>query len=181
MKFTASLTSDVPPAGSSKKSLRLVSDGLTTAALAVVRGPYAVNNNAVDLDQGDIVEFWWKAQGGSDAFDIFAYLLNTANGQTITLLNATGNSTGATTKWAKESKTIVAGQEGTYKFVFVSGTFDYTGGKVLGASLYIDEVNVIKVQPQTQSIASVVEITTKYLKFTGPGQWPWTPNLVVLE
>ena len=177
MTFTAALVSDSPPVGTSKKSLRLISNGSTSVGYAVVRGPYAVNNNAVDLVQGDIIEFWWKAQGGSDAYDIFAYLLNTSNGQTITLLNDTGKSTGATTKWAKESRTIAAGEAGTYKFVFVSGTFDYTGGKIIGASLYIDEVNVIKAQP----IVDVVESTTKYLKFTGPGQWPWTPNRGVLE
>jgi hypothetical protein len=175
--FTAALVSDSPPVGTSKKSLRLISNGSTSVGYAVVRGPYAVNNNAVDLVAGDIIEFWWKAQGGSDAYDIFAYLLNTSNGQTITLLNDTGKSTGATTKWAKESRTIAAGEAGTYKFVFVSGTFDYTGGKIIGASLYIDEVNVIKAQP----IVDVVESTTKYLKFTGPGQWPWTPNRGVLE
>ena len=177
MTFTAALVSDSPPVGTSKKSLRLISNGSTSVGYAVVRGPYAVNNNAVDLVAGDIIEFWWKAQGGSDAYDIFAYLLNTSNGQTITLLNDTGKSTGATTKWAKESRTIAAGEAGTYKFVFVSGTFDYTGGKIIGASLYIDEVNVIKAQP----IVNVVESTTKYLKFTGPGQWPWTPNRGVLE
>jgi hypothetical protein len=177
MTFTAALVSDTPPIGTSKKSLRLVSNGSTSVGYAVVRGPYAVNNNAVDLAPGDIVEFWWKAQGGSDAYDIFAYLLNTNNGQTITLLNDTGKNTGATTKWAKETRTIVSGEEGTYKFIFVSGTFDYTGGKILGASLYIDEVNVIKAQP----ISPVVEPATKYLKFTGPGQWPWTPNRGVLE
>jgi hypothetical protein len=180
MTFTAALVSDSPPVGTSKKSLRLISNGSTSVGYAVVRGPYAVNNNAVDLVQGDIIEFWWKAQGGSDAYDIFAYLLNTSNGQTITLLNDTGKSTGATTKWAKESRTIAAGEAGTYKFVFVSGTFDYTGGKIIGASLYIDEVNVIKAQPTTD-ITSVVDVTTKYLKFTGPGQWPWTPNRGVLE
>jgi len=177
MTFTVALVSDTPPIGTSKKSLRLVSNGSTSVGYAVARGPYAVNNNAVDLAPGDIVEFWWKAQGGSDAYVIFAYLLNTNNGQTITLLNDTGKSTGATTKWTKESRTIVTGEQGTYKFIFVSGTFDYTGGKILGASLYIDEVNVIKAQP----ISPVVEPATKYLKFTGPGQWPWTPNRGVLE
>jgi len=181
MRFTVALATDSPPVGSSRRSLRLISAGSSSVGYAVSRGPYAVNNTAVDLVVGDIIEFWWKAQGGNDAYDIFAYLLNTANGQTITLLNDTGTNTKATTKWAKESIRITPGQDGLYKFVFISGSFDYTGGKALGASLYIDEVNVIKAQPDATNNTGVVDITTKYLKFTGPGQWPWTPNRGVLE
>ena len=58
--------------------------------------------------------------------------------------NDTGASTGATTPWTQVTRTMVAGENGTYKFVFVSGTYDYSGGTFLGASLYVTNVNVTK-------------------------------------
>jgi flagellin-like hook-associated protein FlgL len=45
-----------------------------------------------------------------------------------------------TTDWAA-SETVVT-TAGTYKFVFISGTYDYTHGTLSGASLYIDDVDV---------------------------------------
>ena len=34
--------------------------------------------------------FDWKAKGGGDAYDIYAYLLNVNTGATVELLNQTG-------------------------------------------------------------------------------------------
>lgn len=144
--FTAELSNDIPagmPDGT--KSMRLISNG-TSNSYAIVHGPYLVCDlsNTAYLEGGDFIKFYWKAEGGADAYDIHAYLLNTVNGSTIELVNATGSSTGDTTPWTLVSKTIAANQAGTYKFVFVSGTYDYTGGTVLGASLYVTNVDVTK-------------------------------------
>lgn len=144
--FTSVLTNDVPmgvPTGT--KSVRLVSNGVS-AEYAIIHGPYLVSDlsNTTPLENGDIVRFYWKAEGGDDAFDIYAYLLNVDTGSTIELANATGESTTATTPWTQVTKTITSAETGTYKFVFVSGTYDYTGGTVLGASLYITNVDVTK-------------------------------------
>ena len=45
---------------------------------------------------------------------------------------------GSATQWAKE--TITVSQAGEYRFVFVSGTYDLTGGRAAGAQLFIDNV-----------------------------------------
>jgi hypothetical protein len=42
---------------------------------------------------------------------------------------------------------FTAADAGTYTFVFISGTFDETGGQYLGASLYIDGISVIRTAP----------------------------------
>jgi hypothetical protein len=52
---------------------------------------------------------------------------------------------GDTTEWTKVSKVIASGEAGRYRFIFISGSYDYSGGRGLGASLYIDEVKLIKV------------------------------------
>jgi hypothetical protein len=141
--YSATLTADLPSSVTNAQSIRLVSTG-TSTSYGIIHGPYLVTNTAVELEAGDIISFWWKAQGGDDAFDIFAYLLNTSNGSKLDLLNQTGDSTGATTDWAEVTKTISASEIGNYKFVFVSGSYDFTGGTALGASLYVTVVQIKK-------------------------------------
>ena len=119
-------------------SMRLVSSGMTSNAGGdVIHGPYIISDNSVSLSVGDTVTFNWKAANGADAFDVYAYLLNTADGSTIELLDETAD---GSTEWAPANVTVTAA--GDYKFVFISGTFDYTFGQALGASLYIDDIDV---------------------------------------
>ena len=105
----------------------------------VLHGPYVVSKEPVYVAAGSDLSFEWRAQGGSDAFDVYAYALNTDTGETINLLNQTGSGTNDT-GWQTANVEIPA--TGNYKFVFVSGTFDETFGTASGASLYIDNVNV---------------------------------------
>ena len=119
-------------------SMRLVSSGMTSNAGGdVIHGPFIISDNSVTLSVGDKVTFNWKAANGADAFDVYAYLLNTADGSTIELLDETAD---GSTDWAPANVSVTAA--GDYKFVFVSGTFDYTFGRALGASLYIDDIDV---------------------------------------
>lgn len=141
--YTALLTVDLPPGVGTAQSIRMISNG-TSPSFGIVHGPYLVTNTEVELEEGDIISFWWKAEGGDDAFDIFSYLLNISNGSRIDLLNQTGEFTGASTPWAEVTKTITAAEVGNYKFVFVSGSYDFTGGTALGASLYVTVVQIKK-------------------------------------
>lgn len=122
------------------RSLRLLSSGMTTATgFDVVHGP-AVYSDAFSATAGDKIYFDWRAFAGGDAFDVYGYILNTVTGATTKVLDETGTSTGASTNWATASATI--GATGSYRFVFVAGTYDYSGGQAAGASLYIDNVRV---------------------------------------
>ena len=105
----------------------------------VLHGPYVVSKEPVYVAAGSDLSFEWRAQGGSDAFDVYAYALNADTGETINLLNQTGSGTNDS-GWQTVNVDIPT--TGNYKFVFVSGTFDETFGTVAGASLYIDNVNV---------------------------------------
>lgn len=49
---------------------------------------------------------------------------------------------------------------GTYKFVFVAGTWDATGGRAAGAQLYIDNINVTQNSKQPLSNDIVEQICT---------------------
>ena len=120
-------------------SLRMYSNMTTALGGDVVHGPYMVSKEPVYVAAGSDLSFEWRAQGGSDAFDVYAYALNTDTGETINLLNQTGSGTNDS-GWQTVNVDIPT--TGNYKFVFVSGTFDETFGTVAGASLYIDNVNV---------------------------------------
>ena len=78
-----------------------------------------------------------EANGRWDAEGVTVDASGTADGSTIELLDETAD---CSTEFAPANVTVTAA--GDYKFVFVSGTFDYTFGRALGASLYIDDIDV---------------------------------------
>jgi hypothetical protein len=135
---------ELPPGfGPPSKSLRLYNDGSENLAYGIVHGPYVISEETVNLIPGSTCEFWWRAFGSADAYDVYGYLLNVANGSTITLLNETGADDNGQTAWAKNTTQIPANASGTYKFVFIGGSYDFTGGRVYGASLFITGVRVV--------------------------------------
>jgi hypothetical protein len=121
-------------------SLQLKSASMTTAnGYDVVHGP-SVYSDIFSGENGQTISFDWRALGGGDAYDVFGYIVNTSTNATTEILNATGTSAAGTTAWATANVTIPI--TGNYRFVFVSGTYDFTGGKLAGASLYIDNIQV---------------------------------------
>ena len=67
---------------------------------------------------------------------MFGYFINETTGSTYTVLNETGT----TSTW--QTVTFSIPEAGAYRFVFVSGSYDQTGGQALGASLYLDNIVV---------------------------------------
>lgn len=133
------VTTSNAQASEGSQSARLTSTGITTAAgYDTVRGPALISQDQLSMKVGDTMSFDWRAQGGGDAYDVYAYLLNVDTGATVEILNDTGATPGATTNWQSESVTIT--DEGIYRFVFVGGTFDATGGRAAGAQLFVDNI-----------------------------------------
>lgn len=137
------LSSDVPSGSNAgTQSVRLWAQGWVPQGYGILYGPYMYSTSAANLAVGDQAKFWWRAAGGADAYNVFAYLLEINTGATIQLLNGTGANLSAATPWAEVSVTVnTAGQ---YRFVFLSGTWDQTGGQYLGASLYVTRVSIFK-------------------------------------
>ena len=146
--YSAAVNND----GGGEYSVRLTSTGIIAkSGYDIVRGPALYSDNTVFLRANDKVSFDWKAVGGSDAYDVFGYIVNTGDNSFVEILNETGSSGGATTSWATETVTVT--NPGSYRFVFVSGTFDFSGGRWAGAQLYVDNVSV------TESIPAPTTIT----------------------
>jgi len=128
----------------------------------VVHGPAIVSNSSATLGSGDTVSFDWKAVGGGDSYDIVAYLINIDNGNNELMLNRTGAAEGMPgfqTDWANNSHTVQ--NSGTYRFAFVSGSWDASGLQFAGASLYVDNIEISAVNPMNFSGAQAQAIKSK--------------------
>ena len=113
--------------GTDGNVIKLSSSGIVASIEnAVVRGPALETNAAVALRSGDRVQFSWKAEGGEDAYDVYAYLLNVDTGEKQIVLDQTGTLGAETVDWTEVSATVET--SGQYKLVFVSGAYDLSGG-----------------------------------------------------
>lgn len=113
--------------GTDGNVIKLSSSGIVASnENAVVRGPALETNAAVALRSGDRVQFSWKAEGGEDAYDVYAYLLNVDTGEKQVILDQTGTLGAETVDWNEVSATVET--SGQYKLVFVSGAYDLSGG-----------------------------------------------------
>jgi hypothetical protein len=105
----------------------LGSEGYIVHGPAVVSAPFAVGaGRQITLD--------WKAVDESDDFHVFGYLLNVDTCAQTEVIDATGE----LADWTSTSVAIPAA--GTYRFVFVSGSYDKSWGGAAGAYMYIDNI-----------------------------------------
>lgn len=112
---------------------------------SAVYGPAAYTETSVNLSVGDQVKFWFKGLQGTDKYTVYAYLVEQTTGSYITILNRTQAANASNAAWEEVTYTITSGQQGTYCFVFVNGTWDSTYGLAIGSDLLIDNIRVIKV------------------------------------
>ena len=128
----------------------------------VLRGPYVYSNGTVSLQQGDTISFDWKALSGGDAYDAYGYIIDVNTGNTITILDQTGTSANQETDWATVTITIGNGEDGSYRFVFVAGSYDFTGFRLVGGELMIDDIIVTQANaPSTVGDAIISEIARR--------------------
>jgi flagellin-like hook-associated protein FlgL len=149
--YSFAFSADKPAWVSSGQSLVLTSD-LDTSPFGVVHGPYLVSENAISMKAGDTVSFDWRSLSGDDAYDSYAYLLNTDNGNQIELLDAHADAR-VDTNWATTS--VVVPTAGNYKFVFLAGTFDASGGTVAGGSLRLTNIQVTPAVPEPNALRAI--------------------------
>ncbi|MGV8965609.1 MAG: fibronectin type III domain-containing protein [Cellulomonas sp.] len=143
-------------------ALQLESSGMTTlVGCDVVHGP-AVYSSPFEAAAGDSIFFDWRAYAGDDNYHVFGYLLDQSGNQ-LEVLDSTG---AGTTAWS--TKETVIPSSGTYRFVFVSGTFDASCGKAAGASLVIDNVRVYG----TKAVDVVVQQIARLLTYANSSDNP---------
>ena len=138
-------TVDKPPLGE-VQSMHLymgnIQIGVVNAG-ASMYGPAIFSNFFVNFNTGDSCSFDWKALPGSDAYNIYAYMVERTTGEYITLLRSAGANNTAGTTWS--TNTVAIPTTGAYKFVFVAGSWDSTFGTVIGGQMLID--NIRRIEP----------------------------------
>lgn len=129
--------------GRDGKVVKLYSDLDSDAEGYVVHGP-AIVSDPFTVGAGRQINLDWRAVAESDDYHVFGYLLNTATCAQTEVLDSTGEEQ----DWTTTSVAIPAA--GTYRFVFVSGTYDQSWGGAAGAVLYVDNIVQTKVTSGTE-------------------------------
>jgi trimeric autotransporter adhesin len=133
------------PSGSTGQSSDLnqgtdIQGGIIDPAGGTAYGPALSSDTTVLIVAGDSVSFAWRGLSTSDAYSIYAYLVNVNTGATVSLLRAVQASV-VSTAWA--TVTTVINTSGEYQFVFVAGCWDSTLGTVVGAQFRLTDVRRI--------------------------------------
>ena len=103
----------------------------------ILHGPAAVSE-VFSADKGDFLKFDYNAQGTNDDYHVAGYIYEvnpdgSAKTDPIMALNETGTSTNG-------RASVKVPETGNYRFVFIVGTHDLTGGRLAGADMTIDNI-----------------------------------------
>jgi hypothetical protein len=161
---TQAYATTISSTGNPAPSIELESTGVTSSnPYAVIRGPYIYSETAVPMQAGDTVSFDWQAQGGEDNYDVYGYIIdiNDANNNYVLL-----NETGSTTTWQNESVTVTT--SGQFRFVFIAGSYDASGGNALGARLYIDNIQVTQANPSSGVTQTSLQQISNKIAYSDP-------------
>jgi hypothetical protein len=96
---------------------------------------------------GQSLSFKWIAEGGGDHYEVYAYLVKVADASAIPTASTSNHILLAhgmgekETAWTASSGNIPT--DGLYRFRFVNGTYDYSGGYAVGASMFVDKNIVV--------------------------------------
>ena len=98
----------------------------------IVHGPAAVSDEFT-AEVGDILRLDYTAAGDFDDYHVAGYIFNTTTNAITLAINETGDT-------GSGRKSIENTEAGDYRFVFINGSFDKTGGKGIGADMTIDNI-----------------------------------------
>lgn len=92
------------------------------------------------------ISFNWYPTGGQDDYEFYAFLVSVTNSTTIPASNSQSNTVVAHAMGKRnvssfwETSTAEIPADGLYRFRFVAGSYDGTGGLVLGSKIYVDSL-----------------------------------------
>lgn len=120
-------------------------DGKTTYCSVFGPEVYTEPFHATDAQA---LAFDWAATGAGDDYEIYAYLVEVDDPAVSTAIptdadahTVVAHAMGAAREWTTATGDIP--QDGFYRFRFVNGTFDATGGYLIGSEMFIDDVILV--------------------------------------
>ena len=136
--YSTTLSSDKPSGNTGQSVIMSMTGGAVNSTGETVYGPAIYSNYFVAFNAGDSCAFDWRAVSTTDAYSIYAYMVNVDTGTAYTLLRSTAPNFDYTTNWQTQS--TVVSTTGNYKFVFVAGCWDSTLGRAVGAEFRITNI-----------------------------------------
>jgi hypothetical protein len=122
-------------------SLGLISENMNAEkSQGIVRGPYIHSEREFYLNSGDQLVFDWKAEAAADAYSIYGYLVDVNNNHIQVILDQRGKDENDSSSWEEEK--VRVSKSGKYILVFVGGSYDFTGGRAVGAEIYLDNIRI---------------------------------------
>jgi Regulator of chromosome condensation (RCC1) repeat len=113
----------------------------------VLHGP-AVVSDLFSATKGQVITLDWFSAASADDFAVLGYLLDTDTCTQYEVVDQTGTFTKSddgtgtyVNAWQNSSVTIPT-TKSSYRFVFINGTLDRTGGRWSGASFWLDNISV---------------------------------------
>lgn len=111
---------------------------------ATAFGPYIVSKNPVNLLENDTISFDYRLDSNGDAYAAYFYMVNVNTGNIITFINRTGTNSSSDVGWTSYQITLGSGQSGSYKLVFIGGSYDSTYGSAIGANVQVKNIKAIR-------------------------------------
>ena len=140
-----------------------------------IQGPYANSASPFRVEAGDSIKLDFKAVGSGDDYQVFGLLrkVNPDGSYVSSNLADTGTGTdkanvvlfaerGADTAGFK-TVTKTGLEAGSYKFEFIGGTYDGSGGLVVGSNLYVDNIRLVPSATVDDAVLSQIALQVTFL------------------
>ena len=132
---TAAIDSTTSSTGSS--SLKMAINGGVTVGYGTAHGP-EVTSDVFSAKAGDLLAVDWKALDSGDDYDIYVYIENVDTGEKAQVVYQRGDNQ----DWTSTTATIPYTGD-NLRFSFLAGSYDASGGRAIGSTLYIDNARTL--------------------------------------
>lgn len=181
---------DGPSARPNNNSFISSNDGESSASAittyCTVFGP-EIYSESFYATSAQALAFEWKALGITDDYSVYGYLVDVSNdtslptpsttntklvmhgvgSKTVSQADTNGNGDSADDGWTTSTANVPSA--GLYRFRFVNGSFDGTGGQAIGADFYISSVFLA-------GDRNDITLLNPGDKLTGTGTWATTAS-----
>ncbi|PKO19105.1 MAG: hypothetical protein CVU39_00710 [Chloroflexi bacterium HGW-Chloroflexi-10] len=143
-------------------------NGSVTVGYGTAHGP-EITSSVFYAKANDTLTLRWNAVDSGDDYDVYGYLKNSSTGVEQQLFYGRGDNTGGwVTTNASVNSTVCPSGTCSLQFRFLAGTYDATGGMVVGSTMYIDGINVV-----TDVVTNVIaEYIVEHLEYHNSSNSP---------
>lgn len=131
-----------------------------------IHGPYATSS-VIKVQSGDSISLEFKAVGSGDDYEVFGllrrvdssgnFISNAIDANNIVLFAERGADTAGF-----RTVTATGLPSGDYRFEFVGGTYDGSGGLAVGSNLYVDNIRLVSSTAVGDAVVNAIARQVEY-------------------